>query len=241
VGGQGAGAICGVRISWGVYGIEQMMARRIEIRAWLSSVRAVSAHPLLLLVVGALLTTLLIPRCTRDWQRYEKELDLKSDLVGRISTSSGRFIIAVRDASDPFTRYSPTYDQDLLDRWQINGEEIASELQLYFPGSELSTRWLQFVEMLKDCYDFFASRLTEEQFAEVMVGLRVPRGSPTRMSLRILLKPKEDFVSARDKKGAAYSWAVPGEFLDARELLLKLISNERAGILRTLLASDSAL
>jgi hypothetical protein len=45
------------------------------------------SNPLLLLVAGGIISGLLIPYITNQWQNHQKELEIKTDLVGRISES----------------------------------------------------------------------------------------------------------------------------------------------------------
>jgi hypothetical protein len=50
-------------------------------------VEEIVSHPFFLLLVGALISGLLIPYFTRRWQNHQKELEIKTNLVGRISES----------------------------------------------------------------------------------------------------------------------------------------------------------
>ena len=57
--------------------------RNKSIYEWLS-------HPLLLLLVGALVSSYLLPLLTQSWQNHQKELELKSALVSQISEEARR-------------------------------------------------------------------------------------------------------------------------------------------------------
>ncbi len=46
------------------------------------------SHPILLLFVGALITSLLFPYLTRGWQDHQRALDLKATLVNTINEST---------------------------------------------------------------------------------------------------------------------------------------------------------
>jgi hypothetical protein len=56
----------------------------------------VISHPLSLLLIGGLLSGLLFPYFTNRWQNHQKELDIKIDLVGRISESIMNMIMAIQ-------------------------------------------------------------------------------------------------------------------------------------------------
>jgi hypothetical protein len=43
------------------------------------------SHPMLLLIVGAIISSLIIPYFTRQWQDHQKELELISDLSDQIN------------------------------------------------------------------------------------------------------------------------------------------------------------
>jgi hypothetical protein len=42
------------------------------------------SNPLVLLIVGAVISGILVPYITRQWQDHQKELELKTELVSRI-------------------------------------------------------------------------------------------------------------------------------------------------------------
>jgi len=45
------------------------------------------SHPLFLLVIGAIISSIIIPVYTNQWQNYQKELEIKSKLAEEISRS----------------------------------------------------------------------------------------------------------------------------------------------------------
>ncbi|MCA1703082.1 MAG: hypothetical protein LC808_07355 [Actinobacteria bacterium] len=51
--------------------------------------RDVLESPLLLLVLGAVVTGWLLPRIAQDWQDKRKGLEIKADLVERVGNHSG--------------------------------------------------------------------------------------------------------------------------------------------------------
>src|SRR3954465_8200034 len=58
----------------------------------------VLGHPVFLLVLGAAVSSLLIPAITRGWQNHEKQLQIKTGLVTDMSSSLTTFLMAIQFA-----------------------------------------------------------------------------------------------------------------------------------------------
>jgi hypothetical protein len=118
------------------------------------------SHPFLLLVIGAAITSYVIPLLTRRWQDHQKELELKVDLVSQISESVHRVMIAL----EPFAFKSPdeiirstepsdkaimsSYSQAKLD-WQLKTEVIKAQIRLYFPNNDFNTKLTGFFTIVQ--------------------------------------------------------------------------------------------
>jgi hypothetical protein len=122
-------------------------------RAW-----AWLAHPLVLLLVGgaftAGITNYLIPSITRQWQNHDKELEIKSELVQKMSESATSFIIVVTTVD-----FAPRYisNAELFKRyeaWEVERQAIASQIGAYFPKSQVSDEWDSFSEAVLNYFDF---------------------------------------------------------------------------------------
>ena len=112
-------------------------------------------HPLFLLVLGAILTGLVLPSITRRWQNYQKELDLKTELVAEMSKSlmtvleTFEFsILHSLDGTESVNKHS-TGRNEVLKEWKIWSCVIGSKLHAYFPnkdesGDQLHIKWLLF-------------------------------------------------------------------------------------------------
>lgn len=81
------------------------------IKEWLS-------HPLVLLLVGALISGILVPIFTNQWQVRQNELELKNSLISRINESISGLIMSLQHAEtvswrpDP-QQYSTQAQEDL--------------------------------------------------------------------------------------------------------------------------------
>jgi hypothetical protein len=54
------------------------------------------SNPLLLLIIGAVISGILIPYFTRQWQDHQKDLELKTDLVSGISKAIVDLMLAAQ-------------------------------------------------------------------------------------------------------------------------------------------------
>lgn len=109
------------------------------------------AHPLSLLIVGAAVSSLVVPALTRGWQDHQKELEVKTNLVSEIAEAATRFFVAVqfaelRAASQRHEDFDAAYRD-----WEVKSAVIASKLRAYFPGRVVEVDW--------EAYTAFAARL----------------------------------------------------------------------------------
>lgn len=111
-----------------------------------------------LLVLGAILTSFLIPLITRRWQNHQKELELKADLLRRASDAVTRIV-----THGWFTRLAGTTwgsDSDRVEftwgygEWLTDTKVLEAELQAYFQGDEgIRRHWAKYCEMLRALHE----------------------------------------------------------------------------------------
>ena len=109
-----------------------MTENKRHVESYLSS-------PLLLLVVGAALSGLLIPYITAQWQNHEKELELKTNLVTRISEALSRVPTTAQ-----FSATNRTDQAEYLQayyEWETTQSSIGSYLRAYFPNTPIGEEW----------------------------------------------------------------------------------------------------
>jgi hypothetical protein len=81
-------------------------------------------HPLVLLVLGAVISSCLIPSFTRRWQDHHKALEVRSDLASQIAGSTTSSIIT-SDAIFEGGKKQPSRAEDKAWlAWQIQSEAI---------------------------------------------------------------------------------------------------------------------
>jgi hypothetical protein len=110
------------------------------------------SHPLTLLLVGALVTSVLVPRFTRQWQNRDKELDVKTTLVADISESVTDFVLAVQFAELASVSQSQADFDRAYRQWEVDSAAIESKLQAYFPRADIAEQWRRYSLLVTDFY-----------------------------------------------------------------------------------------
>ncbi|GHO63911.1 hypothetical protein KSC_028030 [Ktedonobacter sp. SOSP1-52] len=119
------------------------------------------SHSFLLLVVGAIISSYLIPSLTRGWQDHQKELELKTALVNQItdattSTLTEAELIGAGAESKDQEKRSDRINSVYRD-WMTKGATIRAELEAYFPRTQLSEDWFKYYGLVHDYYLFVQS------------------------------------------------------------------------------------
>ena len=104
-----------------------------------------------LLILGALLSSLIIPWFFQVWQDYQKELEIKTKLIERITESVTRMFMSTQGFILDNNRNQIKTDEEFYGlfnevnseykEWEINSAIIDSQLKAYFPNSNLSEDW----------------------------------------------------------------------------------------------------
>ena len=116
------------------------------------TLKALLAHPLTLLVVRVLLSSLLIPSWTKQWQDRQSELQVKVDLVDRIDRFATEMRIAIQfPVVSALSQSQAEYD-DAYRQWEIDRRLIQSQLQAYYPEEHLAEDWNALSKRITDFY-----------------------------------------------------------------------------------------
>ena len=122
-----------------------------------NSVKEILSNPFLLLIVGGILTGLLIPFITTQWQNHEKELEIKTSLVSKISEYGTRMLMAIQFVEVSQTRGTNShltneeYDNEYRD-WKINSDILQSQISAYFPNTNIDKNWKKFSNAVENFY-----------------------------------------------------------------------------------------
>ena len=114
--------------------------------------RALS-HPLLLLLVGALISALVVPVFTQRWQEHQRELEIQTSLVSELTRSSSAFMTVVRlRLQDPAGE-----GQDLDEawrRWRTDSAVTRARLRASYAEHDLVLEWEALDEAMSGFYSF---------------------------------------------------------------------------------------
>jgi hypothetical protein len=124
------------------------------------------SNPLLLLVVGAGITGLLVPYITNQWQNHEKELELKTSLVTRISEAVSRALTAAQFTNARLPAVVDYY-QSYHD-WETAHSAIGSYIRAYFPNTHLGEEWDEYANITTSLIRLSANNSMSEK--EQLVG-----------------------------------------------------------------------
>jgi hypothetical protein len=101
------------------------------------------AHPLVLLLIGAIVTSFLFPYLTRGWQDHQRGLELKANLIDQINeTTEGALAelseVEFRDQYNALSKDATVLNAlhtlfiEQFHTWNVKAETILSQLTAYF-------------------------------------------------------------------------------------------------------------
>jgi hypothetical protein len=136
----------------------------------------VLGHPLFLLLVGAGVSSVLILWFTNKWQDHRKKLEIKVELVSRMSEAiSYPYTTAMTLASrkkKAFTEVELDSAYENFGKWFRRINIIRSKIQSYYPDSEIITAWHAYLWILFAFYqaslDYF--RLDDDDAKKELLG-----------------------------------------------------------------------
>ena len=123
-----------------------------EPRGLLDKLKRMLAHPLTLLIVGALLSSLLIPSWTKQWQDRQSELQVKIDLIDQLNNSVTEMVMSVQFAILGAEGQSQADYDRAYRQWEIDSRLIGSQLQAYYSNEPLAKDWDQLSKGITDLY-----------------------------------------------------------------------------------------
>jgi hypothetical protein len=109
-----------------------------------NNVKKALSHPLLLLIVGAIVSSLLIPFYTRQWQDHQKDLELKTDLADQINKAiTNAEQMAQYNINPEINKqndWNEKWHNAYID-WKISSELIGSRITSYFFDDQKTHNW----------------------------------------------------------------------------------------------------
>jgi hypothetical protein len=125
------------------------------------AVESYLSNPLLLLVIGGIISGLLIPYITSQWQNHEKELELKTGIVSRISEEVSRVLTTAQFAAANRTgqaEYLQAYYE-----WEAAHSAIGSYLRAYFSNTNIGEEWDEYANVTTSLFRLTAINPLEEK------------------------------------------------------------------------------
>jgi hypothetical protein len=121
---------------------------------------------LLLLLGGAFtagITNYLIPSITHEWQRHdkqlemkstlaEKELEIKGALVRNIGESIGAFLATIHSNELASSTEPAPANDGAYEEWSMSSNGIASQIHVYFRGRTLNEQWKEYSINMRKLY-----------------------------------------------------------------------------------------
>jgi multisubunit Na+/H+ antiporter MnhG subunit len=106
--------------------------------------------PIIVVVLTATLSGYLIPRITRDWQDYQKELEIKTSIVEKANVEILNILLAMQFAERGVgtqTDFDRAYQN-----WEIQRAALEGKISVYFHGQTVAKDFHNFSEALTDFY-----------------------------------------------------------------------------------------
>lgn len=101
-------------------------------------------YPLILLLVGPVITSLLIPWFTKKWEDRKKKLEIKVDIVSKMSESMGsqmgESIYSRKRIKDTLTDADEKALNEKLTKFASDAIIISIKLESYFSGTGIRER-----------------------------------------------------------------------------------------------------
>jgi hypothetical protein len=183
-----------------------------------ASLSDVLAHPLVILLAGALVTSLLIPLITRRWQDRQRALELKAGLLARLSDAVTRVVthawfrelggkckLSEKDREEFDWRYG---------EWEVETRQLQTQLRAYFADSpQVARHWARYCDLLRALHHLSWERMGRDR---LLAELRDLYETPALWRLtanrrRLLGLVAREFTEERPENVA---WMA---FLDTRE------------------------
>jgi hypothetical protein len=113
------------------------------------------------LIVGAVISGLLIPYITSQWQNHEKELELKTNLVSRISEAVSKILTAAQFTNAELPEVVD-YHQAYYE-WETTNSAIGSYLRAYFPDASIGEEWDEYANITTSFFRLSANNPLAEK------------------------------------------------------------------------------
>lgn len=120
------------------------------------------SHPFVLLIAGAIISSILVPLFSKRWQDRKKKLEIKIELITKISEVVASWELDTRalvNLKKPPIERNPN--------WRVKGSSITAILFAYFPTQPIYEKWKVYFNILDQywwfSYTVFHGQIKDEQ------------------------------------------------------------------------------
>jgi hypothetical protein len=110
-------------------------------------------YPLILLIIGALISGVLVAKLTNRWENNKKKLDIKVDIVSKmdetITHQIGNAVLLVSQKKVNLSENEQNANLENMHKWYtLEAKRVESKLSTYFPETNLTDRWNSYAHTL---------------------------------------------------------------------------------------------
>ncbi len=117
--------------------------------------RRALAHPLALLVVGAAISTVLVPAYTRQSQENQQALEVRRELAERMSTAVSPFLAATL-SNELVWRGKPPVEYDrAYEKWSTDSDVILTRMRTNLADPSVAEAWQSYQTAMRWLYYLF--------------------------------------------------------------------------------------
>ncbi len=186
------------------------------------------SHPLTLLLVGGVLTSLVVPGVTRSWQDHEKALAVKSALVEDLTLKTTRFLAAIQFARASSAVHDAKAVNKAYKQFLVDSAVLGARISARFPDGEIAERWSSYVRLVELFYALGGPVIQGSNEDPRAILARYTR---TAKPLSPTAQAERNRLSARGTTASERDWlALYGEVLGQRDAVAHdiLVSDEVA-------------
>jgi hypothetical protein len=157
-------------------------------------------HPLVLLIIGALISGVLVAWITNRWQDHKKKIEIKVEIVSKMSEFTadalGNAKTTIMRSKEEFSDAEAEKVLEKIEKWFGEVNIIRSKLQSYYGDTDLAKTWFSYWDVVLQYY-----------LATINYFLKAPEPVKAPVPMKAL---EDQFKIISDY----FSQNVKGEFLD---------------------------
>ena len=145
---------------------EQAVADR---PGFLENLPAILAHPLVLLLAGALVSGILVPAFTHQWQAQQATQQTKTEVIDDIAACITPALTEAEVAVNPVFARGDTSRQSIGSTYRIfmgKAANTGADIGAYFPGNDIPRHWSDLYGLVRSFYlfTFAPNRATKSHY-----------------------------------------------------------------------------